>query len=119
MAVIGLGVADAAHDRQVPVVPELLQPGHARVEAKSLTEGQYLLFGVGQVRAGPLVGRVGGRDDGAQAVVAAVEGQHHQHVRVGGQRVGVSPVDQLEPAQRRTSGDGGRHAGGRQEPASG
>ena len=58
VAVVGLRVADAADDRQLPAVPQALEPRQARVQAEPLAEVEHLVRVVRQVGPGVLVRRV-------------------------------------------------------------
>ena len=52
VAAVGLRVADSADDGELAVVPQRLEPGHARVQAQPLAEVEHLVGPVGQLRAG-------------------------------------------------------------------
>ena len=115
---IGLRVPDAADDGEPSGVPVPLQPAQGRVESEALAEVEDLGRLVAELGARIVVGRVGRRDHGAEAVVAAVEGHHHQHAGVRVQVAGRA--EQVRPRHlRRARDERGSARGGRQEPAPG
>ena len=62
---------------------ELVQALQRRVQAGGVVETQHLVGRVRQPRPGVVVGGVGVRDDGGEAVVAAVEGDHDEGTVAG------------------------------------
>ncbi len=77
----GFGLADPAHDRQLPGVVQLLEAGHRRIETETVGERQHLGLVVGKLRTTRVVGLVGVRDHRAEAVVAAVQRDEDDDLR--------------------------------------
>ncbi len=89
MRPIGIGVPYILNDGQVARLLHLGKTRHGRIPAHAARHTfQYLLFGNGDGLAEIVVLRRFVGNKGVQAVVAAVELNHYQHVTVGG----VTPV---------------------------
>ncbi len=78
VAAVGLWVAHAADDGEPLVAVELVQTLQRRVEPGRVVQTQHLVGRVGQAGPRVVIGRVGVRDDGGEAVVAAVESDQHE-----------------------------------------
>ena len=83
---VGLGIADAAHDRQLLVVHSLCHALERRVEPELRRRGAAHRRGVGQFGACVVIGIVGVRDQGVDTVVAAVEGDDDEDAAAVGKR---------------------------------
>ena len=72
--------ADALHDRQFTVLPYRHQGLKRRMQSRARIELQHLLARNGYARTQVVVIRIGERDDGVEAVVAALQFDEDQEV---------------------------------------
>jgi hypothetical protein len=72
-------ITDALHDRQLPLLQELLQAGQGGMQPHAVVDPADLVLRYLQVRAVLAVVIVAVGHDGVQAVVAAVELQDDEH----------------------------------------
>ena len=89
-----IGVADVRHERQPPVLKQLLQLDHLRMQAEVIVELEHLLGRDADPRTQLVIVIVGVRNQRVEAVVAASQLQDDQDVVV------------LEPRQRLDLRDG-------------
>ena len=68
---VGVGVADALHDRQLPLLPQRPEALHAGVQADVVVQADDHVLGLAQRGPGLVVEVVGVGNDGVEAVVAA------------------------------------------------
>ena len=97
---VGLRIADAAHDRQLPLVPQLSQTLHRGVETQLLVEVYDIARGIGQFGASIMICVVGVRNQGVDSVVSAVQRDDHQDAGIGGQRPVLCRAQQVGPTDR-------------------
>ena len=95
---VGLRIAHAAHDRQLPVVPLLSQTLECRIESELAIQVQHIAWGIGQFGPGIMISVVGVGDHGIDAVVAAVQREDHQHAAALGERPLLGLAHQVGPA---------------------
>lgn len=108
MAVVRLRVTHAADDGQLLALPQLVEPGHRRVQSERVVQSQHLRRRVRKLWTSVVVGGIAIRNKGVQAIVAAVHGQHHQYLLTARQWPRGGTVHQVLPAD---AGDAGSHRG--------
>ena len=107
MTAVGVGVADASHYGELPVVPQLLERGHRGMKTELGVEREHAIRGDGQRSATRLIGAVAVRNHGIEAIVSAVE--RHEDNDAG------RPTTRLDLRERR---DDGRLRGGQRPTTS-
>jgi hypothetical protein len=88
MALVVIGIADRLHDAELPFLVKVLQAAERRMQPRGRVQLERL--GLGNQYVGPRLGQVGiliEGQHGVEAVIAAVQAQHHQHaIALGRQR---------------------------------
>ncbi len=82
MGTIRIRVADPLDDRQPPALEQVSRRPHRGVKADAVADFQKLLGREPKLAAVFRIGLVAERDDGVDAVIAAVELKHDEHSSV-------------------------------------